>query len=293
MSFDELMSLFFGDVATDDEFLFTAAAKIAERHPLQLQALLPALSNKRLRAAIFALGDAQANSATLQTFLTHDDPIIVMETIDALSRTSSTEWRRIEPFLRHGSEYVRGAALRFCGKRLGVKGVGILLEGLKDPHPIVKQSAIDELDERALVNEEVASAIRPFVNEVDADVRQAARWALSLSTIYKILPAPLWRAAQEAGAFRGTGVDLADGYIHFSTAAQVAETARRHFAGQRDLLLVAVDSTALGDTLRWEPSRGGDLFPHLYGALPLDAARRIDPLPIGSEGAHDFSGLLT
>jgi len=114
-----------------------------------------------------------------------------------------------------------------------------------------------------------------------------------MTLLFKILPAPLWRAAQEADSFRGAGVDLADGYIHFSTAAQVAETARRHFAGQRDLLLVAVDAAMLGDALRWEPSRGGDLFPHLYGALPLDAALRVDPLPLGADGAHDFSGLLT
>ncbi len=81
----------------------------------------------------------------------------------------------------------------------------------------------------------------------------------------------MWREAARDGVFRGAPIDLADGYIHFSTAAQVAETAARHFAGATDLVLVAVDAAALGDALRWEPSRGGALFPHLYGTLPLSA----------------------
>ncbi len=86
--------------------------------------------------------------------------------------------------------------------------------------------------------------------------------------IYKICPEPLWRSAEEAGRFDGAPVDLADGYIHFSTAEQVRETAARYFAGEGDLLLVAVDADALGEALRWEPSRGGALFP-----APLRAAR--------------------
>ena len=81
--------------------------------------------------------------------------------------------------------------------------------------------------------------------------------------VYKIVPAALWRDAQVAGAFRGAPVDLADGFIHFSTAGQARETAAKHFAGQEGLLLVAVDAAALGAALRWEPSRGGGLFPHL------------------------------
>ncbi len=84
-------------------------------------------------------------------------------------------------------------------------------------------------------------------------------------------------------------VDLADGYIHFSTAAQVQETAARHFAGQTELLLVAVDPAALGEALRWEPSRGGDLFPHLYQPLPLSAVRWTEALPLGADGRHVLS----
>lgn len=100
-----------------------------------------------------------------------------------------------------------------------------------------------------------------------------------MTLIYKICPRALWRAAEAAGVFEGSEVDRRDGFIHFSTEAQVAETARRHFAGQEDLLLIAVDADVLGDRLRWEPSRGGDLFPHLYGSLPLTAVRRVQPLP--------------
>jgi uncharacterized protein (DUF952 family) len=88
-----------------------------------------------------------------------------------------------------------------------------------------------------------------------------------MSRLYKIVDASAWDAAVRAGTFVGAEIDLKDGYIHFSTGAQAAETARRHFAGRDGLLLVAVEAQALGDALKWEPSRGGDLFPHLYGAL--------------------------
>ena len=108
-----------------------------------------------------------------------------------------------------------------------------------------------------------------------------------MTIIYKIAPAALWRAAEAAGAFTGAPVDVADGYIHFSTAAQVRETARRHFAGQDDLVLVAVDGAALGPDLRHEASRGGDLFPHLYAPLPLGAVLSVRPLPLGPDG-HVF-----
>jgi uncharacterized protein (DUF952 family) len=107
-------------------------------------------------------------------------------------------------------------------------------------------------------------------------------------TIYKICPAALWRDAERAGVFAGAPVDHQDGFIHFSTAEQVAETAALYFAGQDDLVLVAVDAEALGAALKWEPSRGGALFPHLYGALPLAAVTRVAPLPLGPDGRHVF-----
>ena len=107
------------------------------------------------------------------------------------------------------------------------------------------------------------------------------------TTIYKICGAALWRTAECAGAFHGAPVDLADGYIHFSTAAQVRETAAKHFAGVADLVLVAVDAGALGAALRLEPSRGGALFPHLYGALRMAAVLSVAPLPLSANG-HIF-----
>jgi uncharacterized protein (DUF952 family) len=113
-----------------------------------------------------------------------------------------------------------------------------------------------------------------------------------VTPIYKICPAELWREAEREGAFRGAPVDAADGYIHFSTAAQAPETAAKHFAGERDLVLVAVDAPRLGAALKWEPSRGGALFPHLYGPLPLDAVRWVKPLPLGDDGRHVFPDAL-
>src|ERR1700759_3060259 len=107
-----------------------------------------------------------------------------------------------------------------------------------------------------------------------------------MAAIYKICTASEWRAAEQAGAYRGSAVDRMDGFIHFSTAEQTAETAAKWFAGQHDLVLVAVDSNMLGDKLKWELSRGGALFPHLYGELPLKAVARVDPLPLGEDGHH-------
>lgn len=109
-----------------------------------------------------------------------------------------------------------------------------------------------------------------------------------MSIVYKICPEGLWRQAERDGVFAGAPIDLADGFIHFSTAAQLRETARRHFAGQTDLLLVTIDGAALGDALRYEPSRGGDLFPHLFASLPLSAVLRVAPLPPGADGAFVF-----
>jgi uncharacterized protein (DUF952 family) len=105
--------------------------------------------------------------------------------------------------------------------------------------------------------------------------------------IYKICPETLWREAERDGVFRGTPNDLRDGFIHFSTAAQLAETARKHFAGQDGLLLICIDSDSLGPALTWEPSRGrSERFPHLYGELPLTAVERAVPLPLGDDGLH-------
>ena len=111
--------------------------------------------------------------------------------------------------------------------------------------------------------------------------------------IYKICPASAWREAERRGAYRGSADDVRDGYIHFSAAAQVAGTARKHFHGQTGLLLVAVDADALGERLRWEPSRNNELFPHLYGELELSAVRAILDLPARADGSHDLPELVS
>jgi uncharacterized protein (DUF952 family) len=110
-------------------------------------------------------------------------------------------------------------------------------------------------------------------------------------TIYKICPASEWHEAERAGVYLGAPIDREDGYIHFSTADQVAETAAKHFSGVPDLVLVAVDAEALGPMLKWEPSRGGALFPHLYRSLPLSAVLWVTPLPLGPGGRHVFPDL--
>jgi uncharacterized protein (DUF952 family) len=114
-----------------------------------------------------------------------------------------------------------------------------------------------------------------------------------LPLIYKIAPQSLWAEAEAAGAFTGAPVDLADGFIHFSTASQTRETAAKHFAGQAGLVLAIIDADRLGDALKWEPSRGGDLFPHLYRPLRMDEVSSVHPLPLKGDGAHDFGALLS
>jgi uncharacterized protein (DUF952 family) len=113
-----------------------------------------------------------------------------------------------------------------------------------------------------------------------------------MELIYKIVPAALWREAERQGTFAGAPVDRSDGFIHFSTAAQVRETAALYFAGQDNLLLVGVDPNKLGDALRYEPSRGGALFPHLYAPLALASIASVHPLPMRADGAHRFEGLI-
>lgn len=105
--------------------------------------------------------------------------------------------------------------------------------------------------------------------------------------IYKIFHQAEWDALRADGATLGAPIDLADGFIHFSTATQAAETASRHFAGQADLVLAAVNTDALGDALKWEVSRGGAEFPHLYRALALSEVAWSQPLPL-VDGAHQF-----
>ena len=106
--------------------------------------------------------------------------------------------------------------------------------------------------------------------------------------IYHMCRREGWEAAQAEGVYRGSAQDRADDFIHFSTAGQVAESAAKHRAGQAGLVLLAVDARTLGDSLKWEKSRGGALFPHLYGPLPIAGVRRVDDLPLGPDGRHVF-----
>lgn len=102
--------------------------------------------------------------------------------------------------------------------------------------------------------------------------------------IYKICPSTIWQTAQEKGLFSGSGIDLTDGYIHFSTADQVAQTAHLHFNGQTGLWLIEIDTKTLD--LTWETSRGGQLFPHLYAELPMHTVSQIWPMPLDDDGTH-------
>ena len=106
--------------------------------------------------------------------------------------------------------------------------------------------------------------------------------------IYKICGRSDWEAAQLSGNYPGAPIDIQDGFIHFSNANQVKETAAKHFSGVEGLVLVAFDADQFGDALRWEVSRGGDRFPHLYGPLPASAAIEVHDLPLGADGVHVF-----
>jgi uncharacterized protein (DUF952 family) len=113
-----------------------------------------------------------------------------------------------------------------------------------------------------------------------------------MAIIYKLCELTQWHRAEQEGRFLGAAVDLRDGFIHFSTAEQVVETAAKHFAGIDDVVLVAIEADALGSALKWEPSRGGDLFPHLYSTLPLTAVHWVEPLTRGPDGRHVFPDII-
>lgn len=111
---------------------------------------------------------------------------------------------------------------------------------------------------------------------------------MNRALIFHICRQEEWAEAQAAGRYGGSSQDRADGFIHFSDSDQVQASAAKHRAGQDGLVLLTVEATALGAALKWEPSRGGALFPHLYGDLPLTAVKRVDDLPLGPDGRHRF-----
>jgi uncharacterized protein (DUF952 family) len=113
-----------------------------------------------------------------------------------------------------------------------------------------------------------------------------------VTRVYKILSHADWRDALAQGRFDGSADDQRDGFIHLSAADQAAGTLARHFPGRTDLLLVAFEAEALGGGLKWEASRGGALFPHLYGSLPTEAALDARAIPLGPDGVHDLGELV-
>lgn len=109
-----------------------------------------------------------------------------------------------------------------------------------------------------------------------------------MTIIYKIIDRDEWEAARACGRYAGSRDDKRDGFIHFSTACQLRETAVKHFACQDNLVLLAVDDAALKPALKWEASRAGALFPHLYAVMPLSCVARSWPLPLNAQGVHEF-----
>ena len=112
-----------------------------------------------------------------------------------------------------------------------------------------------------------------------------------MSLIFHVCPREAWSAAETAGRYHGSADDYRDGFIHFSTGEQLEASVAKHRAGQEGLLILGVEADALGQSLKWEPSRGGQLFPHLYGPLPAEAVAFVRDLPLGSDGRHLFPSL--
>ena len=124
--------------------------------------------------------------------------------------------------------------------------------------------------------------------------RPESRYCLPMTTttiIYHMCRSDEWQSALDLGVYSGSSQDKADGFIHFSTSDHVVESAARHRTGQTGLVLLAVDCRSLGERLKWEPARGGILFPHLYADLPVSAVRWVKDLPLGPNGLHLFPDL--
>lgn len=180
MSFEELLALFQCEVADDDDFYAVLAYNIAQSNRQQFEEMLQDLSGTRLRAAIFGLGTSagldHSSGDLIFRYIDHSDVLVAAEAIDALRRMGLADWPQIEPALRHQSAYVRGAALRFAKAKLGAGAKPILVEGLQDADPIVRQNALDELEE--IIAPQDIPLITPYLNDTSADVRQAARTLL-------------------------------------------------------------------------------------------------------------------
>jgi uncharacterized protein (DUF952 family) len=131
----------------------------------------------------------------------------------------------------------------------------------------------------------------PVLPAKSQETKNDNRTSEHVRKIYKICPASAWREAERQGVYRGSADDARDGFIHFSTSSQVAETAKKHFFGQTGLFLIEIDADALGEALRWERSRNDELFPHLYGELDLGAVTNVLSMRARSDGYHDIPEL--
>src|SRR6266571_4305808 len=152
-----------------------------------------------------------------------------------------------------------------------------------------RPSAVMRLDLLKVVGSRPERLASP---EGDNPARSASRSsAVQIWPWVSMRGASAWREAERQGVYRGSADDIRDGFIHFSLASQVAETARKHFFGQTGLFLIAVDADMLGDALRWEPSRNDELFPHLYGELDLGAVTGVRDMHARSDGYHDIPEL--
>lgn len=174
-SFDELMGLFFCEVLGDDDFYDVVAAELAKEHRQALEAILSDLSSKRLRAGICGLGIASSieSESVIKNFLHHDEALVVAAAIDGLRHIGSKEWQAVSSQLQHPSAYVRGAVLRYAKELLGKDALPLLMSGLSDEDPIVRENAIDELD--GLISADDAHLIAPYLADPAAHVRQAAQ----------------------------------------------------------------------------------------------------------------------
>jgi uncharacterized protein (DUF952 family) len=132
----------------------------------------------------------------------------------------------------------------------------------------------------------------PEIPEKTQETQATSRTPEQVRRIYKICPASAWRKAERQGVYRGSADDARDGFIHFSTASQLAQTAKKHFAGQSGLFLIEVDADALGERLRWERSRNDELFPHLFDELDLGAVTAVYDMRARCDGTHEIPELM-